>query len=171
MWGSPQGVNSVMKMLDAVFSDLGRLALDATTSITNSESSVCTLEMRFKRVFSLSKSHVLQSADLFCEYQRMAGDFVRLEKQTHDTSTDLGKKWAKRASDPKLETTSQARSNVIMHGVLDSMCTNTLTADEREKEMAKLWKMREYAHNIAMMIDIFGWGVVPLMSGAPWRQV
>lgn len=41
----------------------------------------------------------------------------------------------------------------------------------REKEMGKLRKLREYARNIDMIIDLFGWRFVPLLASAPLRQV
>lgn len=136
MWGSPQGVNSVMEMVEAVFSDLGTLILNATSSVNSSGSSVYTLERQCKRILSLSRAHVLQAADLLCEYKNMADDFARLEKQTGDPSTDLGKIWAKRFADSKLELIPQARSNVIMYEALKSMHMGHLTTVERESEMA-----------------------------------
>ncbi|KAG9852222.1 hypothetical protein KCU98_g4919, partial [Aureobasidium melanogenum] len=171
MWGSSQGVNCVLKMVEAVYHDFDNLTLDAITSVSNPKSSVYTLEMRYKRVLSLSKAPALQTTELLLEYKNMADDFVRLEQQTQDSSTELGKEWAKREIDPKKETTNQARSNVVMQQVFRSMYPEEMTEDEKNTEMAKLRKMREYARNIANMIAIFGWGVVPLLACAPWKQV
>ncbi|KAG9756425.1 hypothetical protein KCU73_g4929, partial [Aureobasidium melanogenum] len=169
MWGSPQGVDCVMKMVEAVYRDYDNLTLDAITSVSTSKSSVYTLEMRYKRVLSLSKAPALQTTELLLEYKNMADDFVRLEQQTQDPSTDLGKEWTKREIDPKKETTEQARSNVVMQEVFKSMHPEKMTKKERETELAKLRKMREYARNIDNMIAMFGWGVVPLLACAPWK--
>ncbi|KAG9533376.1 hypothetical protein KCU93_g445, partial [Aureobasidium melanogenum] len=171
MWGSPHGVDCVMKMVEAVYRDYDNLTLDAITSVSTSKSSVYTLEMRYKRVLSLSKAPALQTTELLLEYKNMADDFVRLEQQTQDPSTDLGKEWTKREIDPKKETTEQARSNVVMQEVFKSMHPEKMTKKERETELAKLRKMREYARNIDNMIAMFGWGVVPLLACAPWKQV
>lgn len=167
MWGSPQGVNFVMRMVEAVYRDFDNLTLDAITSVGSPRSSVHTLEMRYKRVLALSTAPALQSTELLCEYKRMADDFIWLEQQTQDPSTELGKEWAKREIDPKKETTDQARSNVVMQEVFKSMHPEEMAKDEREAEIAKLRKIREYARNIATMIAIFGWGVVPLLACAP----
>ncbi|KAG9676367.1 hypothetical protein KCU99_g2718, partial [Aureobasidium melanogenum] len=171
MWGSPQGVDCVLKMVEAVYRDFDTLKLDAITSVSNSKSSVYTLEMRYKRVLSLSKAATLQTAELLLEYKNMADDFTRLEQQTQDPSTELGKEWAKRETNAKKETTDQARSNVVMQQVFKSMHPEEMTKKEKEAEIAKLRKMREYARNIDNMIAMFGWGVVPLLACAPWKQV
>lgn len=160
-----------MRMVEAVYRDFGSLTLDAITSVGSANSSVHVLEMRYKRVLALSKPSALQSTELLCEYKRMADDFVRLEQQTQDPSTQLGKQWAARETNSKKETTDQARSNVVMQQVSKSMHPGKMTKEERETELGKLRKMREYARNIANMIDIVGWGVVPLLACAPWRQV
>ncbi|KAG9658631.1 hypothetical protein KCU95_g14885, partial [Aureobasidium melanogenum] len=44
-----------------------------------------------------------------------------------------------------------------------------MTKKEKEAEIAKLRKMREYARNVDNMIAMFGWGVVPLLACAPWK--
>ncbi|KAH0340597.1 hypothetical protein KCU81_g6723, partial [Aureobasidium melanogenum] len=144
MWSSPQGVDCVLKMVEAVYRDFDTLKLDAITSASNSKSSVYTLEMRYKRVLSLSKAAALQTAELLLEYKNMADDFVRLEQQTQDPSTELGKEWAKRETNANKETTDQTRSNVAI-------------------------KLRVYVRSIAIMIAIFGWGVVPLLACATWK--
>lgn len=64
---------------------------DAITSVSTLKSLVYPLEMRYKRVLSLSKAAVLQTAELLLEDKNMADDFVRLEQQTKDPSTELGK--------------------------------------------------------------------------------
>ncbi|KAG9567740.1 hypothetical protein KCU71_g3597, partial [Aureobasidium melanogenum] len=156
MWGSPQGVDCVLKMVEAVYRDFDSLKLDAITSVSNSKSSVYTLEMRYKRVLSLSKAATLQTAELLLEYKNMADDFTRLEQQTQDPSTKLGKEWAKR------ETNAKKRQQIRQE---------EMTKKEKEAEIAKLRKMREHARNIDNMIAMFGWGVVPLLACAPWKQV
>ncbi|KAH0323558.1 hypothetical protein KCU74_g8433, partial [Aureobasidium melanogenum] len=82
--------------------------------VGNSKSSVYTLEMRFERVLSLSKAAALQTTELLLEYKNIADDFVRLEQQTQDPSTELGEEWVKRETNAKKETTDQARLKVVM---------------------------------------------------------
>lgn len=115
MW-RPQGMTAVMDMVEAFYNNLGMMTTAALASGSKSSSpSIKALERRYKRVFSLSKSPALQTADLLCEYKNMADDFVRLELQKENPSTELGRKWNARGSD--LEDTPQARSNLITHGI------------------------------------------------------
>ncbi|KAH0357879.1 hypothetical protein KCU83_g602, partial [Aureobasidium melanogenum] len=156
MWGSSQGVNCVLKMVEAVYRDFDNLTLDAITSASNPKSSVYTLEMRYKRVLSLSKAPALQTTELLLEYKNMADDFVRLNNKPKT----LQPSWAKSGQNEK--STQRKRQQIRRDRTL---------LRSRSLKMAKLRKMREYARNIDNMIAMFGWGVVPLLASAPWKQV
>jgi hypothetical protein len=169
MFGSGNGIATVMEMAHAVYDNFGLMTTAALARVsTTSCPSIKALEQRYRRVFALSQAPALQTAECLCEYYEMAGDFYRLEGETRNPSTELGKKWMARSGD---DDSHQARSSLIMHEVLNSWHPGPMNQEHRDREMAKLRKLREFARNIAMMIEIFGWGVVPLLACAPWKQV
>jgi hypothetical protein len=137
----------------------------------SSNSPVRVLESRYKRIFALSRSSSMQLAEMLCEYKNRADDFLRLENETQIAETELGRRWAERAKDRKLETSSQARANFMMQAVYESMHPKKSTKKGRKERLVVLREMREYARNIDMMIDVFSWGAVPLLAKAPWKQV
>ncbi|KAH0341435.1 hypothetical protein KCU81_g6269, partial [Aureobasidium melanogenum] len=169
IWG-PAGINSTLDMAMSITKNFGMYCIDADFSIINTQSPVRELEQRFKRIWLLSKDNSVHVSEAILEYKHLADAFVSLEQETHNKSTQLGQLWEEREHKPKLETSEQARSNFVMKQVMKSMHPEEMTKDEEKREKAKLQKERTYAFNMAMFIRLFGWGVVPLLANAPWRQ-
>lgn len=148
------------------------LELDAITSVSERPSPVGGLAKRCKQVWTLSKGNALQPAEAINHYKYLAEDFDRLENETYSPMTDLGMLWASRQDNPthRLEETTQARSNFIIRALFDSMHPELLPEQEHGRHSNKLRKERMIARNVALMIQTFGYGIVPLMSNSSWRQ-
>ncbi|KAH0029410.1 hypothetical protein KCU78_g3354, partial [Aureobasidium melanogenum] len=169
-WG-PGGVGNTLDMAQTVIDNFGLYSTDADYVVGPDDSPTIEIEIRVKRIWALSKHDLVQQTELVLEYQRLAETFCTLEHETRDNATRLGKLWAAREVDPKLEVTEQARANFVMNRVVSSMNPEEMTAEKKRAEMKKFRREREFAFNIAMFIKLFGWGVVPLLARAPWRQV
>lgn len=78
--------------------------------------------------------------------------------------------------DSRLANTRHRRLNVDIDIDIDIninliRLTKDITAEKKKEEIKKFRKEREFAFNIAIFVELFGWGVVPLLARAPWRQV
>ncbi|KAG9533379.1 hypothetical protein KCU93_g446, partial [Aureobasidium melanogenum] len=170
MWG-PGGVGNTLDMAQTVIDNFGLYSTDAEYVVGPDDSPTIEIEIRVKRIWQLSKNDLVQQSELVIEYKRLAETFATLEYETRDSTTSLGKLWATREVDPKLEVTDQARTNFVMNHVVSSMNPEEMTTQKRREEMKKFRREREFAFNIAMFVRLFAWGVVPLLARAPWRQV
>ncbi|KAG9658630.1 hypothetical protein KCU64_g4388, partial [Aureobasidium melanogenum] len=170
IWG-PRGVGNTLDMAQTVIDNFGLYSTDAEYVVGPDDSPTIEIEIRVKRIWGLSKHDLVQQTELVVEYQRLAETFCTLEHETRDDTTSLGKLWAAREVDPKLEVTEQARANFVMNHVVCSMNPGEMTAEKKREEMKKFRREREFAFNIAMFVRLFGWVVVRLLARAPWRQV
>lgn len=170
VWG-PRGVNNTLDTAQTVLDNLDLYSRDADYIVGPSDSPTREIEIRVKRIWQLSKNDLVQQAELVLEYKRLAETFSTLEYETRDKSTRLGQLWDAREDNSKLETTEQARANFVMNKVVSSMNPEDMTPEKRRDEIKKFRREREFAFNIAMFVRLFGWGVVPLLARAPWRQV
>ncbi|KAG9756426.1 hypothetical protein KCU73_g4928, partial [Aureobasidium melanogenum] len=170
IWG-PGGVGNSLDMAQTVIDNFGLYSTDADYVVGPDDSPTIEIEIRVKRILALSKHDLVQQTELVLEYQRLAETFCTPEHETRDNATRLRKLWAAREVDPRLEVTEQARANFVMNRVVSSMSPEEMTTQKRREEMKKFRREREFAFNIAMFIRLFGWGVVPLLARAPWRQV
>ncbi|KAH0364860.1 hypothetical protein KCU65_g6514, partial [Aureobasidium melanogenum] len=137
-------------MAQTVIDNFGLYSTDAEYVVGPDDSPTIEIEIRVKRIWALSKHDLVQQTELILELRKL---------------------WAAREVDSKLETTEQARANFVMNRVVSSMNPGEMTAEIKREEMKKFRREREFAFNIAMFIRLFGWGVVPLLARAPWRQV
>ncbi|KAH0027226.1 hypothetical protein KCU78_g4042, partial [Aureobasidium melanogenum] len=142
VWG-PGGVDNTLNMAQTVVDNFGLYSTDAD----------------------------YVQAELVLEYKRLAETFRTLEYETRGRTTSLGRLWDAREDNSKLEVTDQARANFVMNHVVCSMNPEEMTAEKRKEEIKKFRREREFAFNITMFVRLFGWGVVPLLARAPWRQV
>ena len=162
------GVNNTITMAEQVLNDYDMLTIDATTSADgNTNSPLRPLAIRLKQVWASSRGSAIQTADAICYYKLMAEDFSRLEQDTYNPETAMGKEWS--ARDSTLAQTPQARLNFIIARVFAYLHPGSLTQKERETEFSKLRKERITANNVALMIKLFGFGIVPLMGKSAWK--
>jgi len=80
----------------------------------------------------------------------------------------MGEEWNARNS--RLADTPQARLNFIMTRVFTYLHPGILTQKERQAGIIKLRKERMMALNVALLVEIFGIGILPLIAKSPWRQ-
>lgn len=170
VWG-PGGVANTLNMAQTVIDNFGLYSMDADYVVGSFDSPTREIEIRVKRIWQLSKNDLVQQAELVLEYKRLAETFRTLEYETRDRTTSLGRLWDAREDNSKLEVTEQARANFVMNHVVCSMNPEEMTSEKKKEEMRKFHREREFAFNIALFVRLFGWGIVPLIARAPWRQV
>jgi hypothetical protein len=170
IWG-PGGAGNVLKMAAEVIEDFSLYVIDANTAVSDISSPTREIEIRMKRIWGMSKATGVKQAELILEYKLLAETMFNIEQETFDTRTQLGQLWHARVVNPKLEVTDQARSNFVLQQVQQSMGSENTTDAGKGNQMKRLRREREFANNIALFIRLFGWGIVPLLANAPWKQV
>lgn len=163
------GVNNTIALAEHVLNNYDMLTIDDITSADgDAESPLRPLAIRLKQVWASSRGPAIATADAICYYNLMAEDFDRLEQDIDDLETAMGQEWT--ARDSRLAQTPQARLNFIITRVFAYLHPGTLTQKERDFRLTSLRKERMMARNIALMVKLFGIGIVPLIAKSPWRQ-
>ncbi|KAG9945557.1 hypothetical protein KCU85_g7207, partial [Aureobasidium melanogenum] len=187
------GVNNVFHMAEQVYNNLDLLELDSTTSLDGAQDSpfrsaaVCV-----KNIWARSKGDALMTVEVMVYYTELAENFSRLERDTYDSETSIGQDWLEYSENRTKSL--QVRQNFVFDRILEYITPSSTSGRKKknnkdhtrgakkqkkdktfeemkqDRDRIKLQKERIMARNIALMVRLFGHGILPLMGSSTWRE-
>ncbi|THY25055.1 hypothetical protein D6D01_05214 [Aureobasidium pullulans] len=169
---SLSGANNVLEMAEQIVEAGEDFELSTASSsiaqLSRMDSPARAAAIRWKFILDEGTPKRLQEAKRLLMYVLVSQDIANLEHQALQPSTPFGKLFAE---DRGVERRRVRNDRTAAAFVLDHFAAilyPNVTGEQLKQAKTRLTKDRDIAANAACCVEVFGRGVIPLMSGSSW---